>query len=45
MEGLATVVPFDPGLFGLSALAGYLVLTVWLIWTGVLCILRPNVPV
>ncbi len=45
VEGLATVVPFDPGLFGLSALAGYLVLTVWLIWTGVLCILRPNVPV
>lgn len=41
VEGLATVIPFDPGLFGLAALVGFLILTVWLIWTGVLCILRP----
>ncbi len=34
-EGLATVVAFDPGLFALGAPIGYLVLTVWLIWTGV----------
>lgn len=44
VEGLATVMPFDPGLFGLSAFVGYLVLTAWLIWTGALCILRPVVP-
>jgi hypothetical protein len=41
-EGLATVIPFDPGVFGLAALVGFLVLTAWLIWTGVLCILRPH---
>lgn len=41
VEGLATVIPFDPGLFGLAALVGFLILTVWLIWTGVLCIMRP----
>jgi hypothetical protein len=42
VEGLATVLAFDPGLFGLAALVGFLGLTVWLIWTGVLCILRPD---
>ena len=41
VEGLATVLAFDPGLFGLAAMVGFLILTVWLIWTGVLCILRP----
>ena len=41
VEGLATVIPFDPGPFGLAALVGFFVLTVWLIWTGILCILRP----
>lgn len=41
VEGLATVIPFNPGIFGLSGLVGFLMLTVWLIWTGVLCILRP----
>lgn len=41
-EGLATVIPFDPGIFGLGATVGFLVLTVWLIWTGVLCVLRPE---
>jgi hypothetical protein len=40
-EGLSTVIRFDPGPLKLSAAVGYLVLTVWLIWTGVLCILRP----
>jgi hypothetical protein len=41
IEGLATVISFDPGVFGLAGVVGFLVLTVWLIWTGVLCILRP----
>ncbi|MEI9850817.1 MAG: DUF4386 family protein [Sphingomonas sp.] len=38
VEGLATVLHFDPGLFGLAALVGFLLLTVWMIWTGILCI-------
>ena len=42
IEGLATVLAFDPGVFGLGALVGFLLLTVWLIWTGILCILRPG---
>ena len=41
VEGLATVIPFDPGVFGLAGVVGFLVLTVWMIWTGILCILRP----
>jgi hypothetical protein len=41
VEGLATVISFDPGVFGLAGLVGFLVLTIWLIWTGILCILRP----
>jgi hypothetical protein len=41
VEGLATVMAFDPGGFGLAAVLGYLLLTVWMIWTGLLCILRP----
>jgi hypothetical protein len=40
-EGLATVIRFDPGPLGLAAPVGYMMLTIWLIWTGVLCILRP----
>jgi hypothetical protein len=32
---------FDPGAFGLAAVLGFLLLTVWMIWTGLLCILRP----
>lgn len=44
VEGLATVMTFDPGLFGLGALVGFLLLTVWLVWTGVLCILRSGTP-
>ncbi len=43
VEGIATVIPFDPGLFGLGALLGFLILTVWMIWTGLLCLLRPVV--
>ncbi len=41
-EGLATVIPFNPGVLRLAALVGYIMLTLWLIWTGVLCILRPR---
>ena len=41
-EGLATVVPFDASAFGLAAPIGFLLLTIWMIWTGVLCILRPR---
>jgi hypothetical protein len=41
VEGLATVIPFDLGLFGLASVVGFLVLTAWLVWTGILCILRP----
>jgi hypothetical protein len=44
VEGLATVLHFDPGIFGLAALVGFLLLTVWLIWTGILCILRSAAP-
>jgi hypothetical protein len=43
VEGLATVIPFDPGNFSFAALVGFLVLTLWLIWTGVLSIARPAV--
>ena len=42
VEGVATVVPFDPGIFGLGAMIGFLILTAWLVWTGVLCIRRPT---
>ena len=42
VEGLATVIAFDPGFFGLGALVGFLILTIWMIWTGVLCISRPE---
>ena len=41
VEGLGTVLSYDPGLFGLAAMVGFLILTVWLIWTGILCLLRP----
>ena len=37
-EGLATVVDFDPGLFSLAALLGFLLLTVWMIGTGICCL-------
>ena len=43
VESLATVIAFDPGMFGLAAPVGYMLLTLWLVWTGVLCILRPTV--
>lgn len=41
VEGLATVIPYDPGMFGLAAPVGFLVLTAWIIWTGICCIRRP----
>ena len=34
--------PFDASAFGLAAPIGFLLLTIWMIWTGVLCILRPR---
>lgn len=42
VEGLSTALAFDPGIFGLAGVVGFLVLTLWLVWTGVLCILRPE---
>lgn len=41
VEGLATVIPFDPGLFGLAGVVGFVILTVWLIWTGIACMRGP----
>jgi hypothetical protein len=38
-EGLATVIAFDPGVTAWGAMIGFLVLTVWLVWTGVRAIL------
>ena len=43
VEGLATVLAFDPGLFGFAALLGFLLLTAWLIWTGVCCLRHSDV--
>jgi hypothetical protein len=43
VEGLATVLEFEPGLFALAAMLGFLILTVWMIWTG-LCCLRHTDP-
>jgi hypothetical protein len=37
-EGLATVVDFNPGLFSLAAMVGFLILTVWMVWTGICCL-------
>ncbi|GAM97972.1 hypothetical protein U91I_01602 [alpha proteobacterium U9-1i] len=34
-EGLATVIAFDPGVLAMGAVIGFLVLTLWMIWTGV----------
>lgn len=33
-EGLATVIDFDPGVTAMGAPIGFLVLTLWMIWTG-----------
>jgi hypothetical protein len=41
VEGLATAIPFDPGVFGFAGLVGFLLLTIWMIWAGVLCVLQP----
>ena len=43
VDGLATVLDFDPGVFGFAAMIGFLLLTVWLIWTGLCCLRRPHV--
>ena len=40
-EGLATVLAFEPGALGFAPLVGLLLFTIWLIWTGILCIVRP----
>ncbi len=42
-EGLATAIPFNVGILGLAALIGFVLLSLWLVWTGILCILRPAV--
>jgi hypothetical protein len=41
-EGLATAIPFNVGILGLAALVGFVLLSLWLIWTGILCVLRPS---
>ena len=38
VEGLSTTMAFAPGIFGLGALVGFLLLTLWMIWTGVLLV-------
>jgi hypothetical protein len=38
VEGLSTSMSFAPGIFGLGALVGFLLLTLWMVWTGVLLI-------
>ena len=43
-EGLATVIEFDPGVLAYGATAGYLVLTLWLVWTGVRAITAKDKP-
>ncbi len=43
VEGLATVLAFDPGLFELAALLGFLLLTAWMIWTGICCLRHTDV--
>lgn len=45
VEGVSTVLSFDPGAFGLAAMIGFLVFTVWLIWTGICCFKPVREPV
>lgn len=45
VEGVSTVLSFDPGAFGLAAMIGFLVVTVWLIWTGLCCFKPVREPV
>lgn len=42
VEGLGTVLDYDPDLFSFAAMAGFLILTVWMIWTGLCCWRRPE---
>lgn len=39
-ESLATVIDFDPGVLAMGAPIGFLVLTLWMIWTGVRALAR-----
>jgi hypothetical protein len=41
-EGLATAIPFSVGILGMAALIGFILLSLWLIWTGILCVVRPG---
>jgi hypothetical protein len=43
VEGLSTVLDFDPGIFSFAAMAGFLLQTIWLIWTGLCCLRRAHV--
>jgi hypothetical protein len=40
VEGLSTALPFNPGIFAFGALAGFVLLSLWLIWTGILFLRR-----
>ena len=40
VEGLSTSLGFNPGLFGFGALVGFVFLSLWLIWTGILFLRR-----
>jgi hypothetical protein len=40
VEGLSTALLFNPGVFALGALAGFVLLSLWLIWTGILFLRR-----
>lgn len=42
VEGLSTVLNFEPGPLSLAAMVGFILLALWLTWTGLLCILRPH---
>jgi hypothetical protein len=37
---LSTALPFNPGIFAFGALAGFVLLSLWLIWTGILFLRR-----
>jgi hypothetical protein len=42
-EGLATVVDFDPGLLSLAAPLGFLILAIWMVWTGIACVRHTDI--
>ncbi len=43
-EGFATVLPFDPGLWGLATPAGFIVLSAWMVAVGITLIHRAALP-